>query len=154
MPHRPRRRAASLIDLMVMLLLIGIIASVATMKYFEALSYHSAQLTAERIAADLETARHTARSRSQTVTIAFDTTNSRYTVTGIANPDHPAAAYTVDLAIGNMKARLTTAAFGGDKTIIFNAFGMPDSGGSVTVASGKVSRTVNVTAHSGAVGVQ
>ena len=145
-----RRRGASLIDLLVVLLILAIISSVGMLKYYGSLSYHWVQRTAERIRADFETARHNAKFRSQTVSIAFDVANNRYTITGLVNPDHPGAPYIVNLAEGNLQATLSAAAFGGDSTLIFNEFGMADSSGTVTLVAGSSTQTVTVAAQSGA----
>ena len=44
-----------------------------------------------------------------------------------------------------------TVDFGGDETIVFDGYGQPDSGGSVTVQTGAYQATVTVDADSGKV---
>ena len=151
---RARRRHSkglSLIEIVVVVTILAIVAAVGGTRYLDSLALHRARGTARRIAADLETARHAARSRSVPVSISFDAVGNRYTIVGIANPDHPSGVNSVELADGPLQSDLTAAAFGGDATIIFNAFGMPDSGGTLTVQSGGTAQTVTVIAGTGAV---
>jgi hypothetical protein len=124
---------------------------VGGIRYSSALAWHRAQGAVQRIAADLELARHTARSRSQNVTVTFDLANHSYTITGVSNPNAPALPYQVSLNDSTYPAMLTTAGFNGDPILIFNAFGIPDSGGSIALQSGGVSKTVTVVAITGAV---
>jgi type II secretory pathway pseudopilin PulG len=135
--------------LVVVIAVMSVLVGVGGLRYVGSLGVHRAQRTAQCIAADLAAARHAARSRGASVTIAFDTANHRYTITGLPNPNSPGSANVVDLAEGSHASTLTAASFGGDATIVFNAFGMPDSGGSVTVASGGSTQTVTVEAGTG-----
>jgi type II secretion system protein H len=151
LPSRTRRSGLSLIELTVVSLLVGIIAVIGSLRYADALSRHRVRRSAERIAAELQAARHTARARGQVVTISFNAVNQSFTVTGIANPDHPSAAYTKSLADGSLSAAITAVNFGGDAVIQFNTFGVPDSGGSLTLSSGTATQIVAVTAGTGAV---
>ena len=148
---RSRRRGLSLIEIVVVVTVLAIVAAVGGTRYVDSLALHRVRGTARRIAADLETARNVARSRSLPVSISFDAAANRYTIVGIANPDHPSAVNSVELADGPLQSDLTAAAFGGDATIVFNAFGMPDSGGTLTVQSGGATQTVAVIAGTGAV---
>lgn len=144
-----KRPGYSLLELVVVISIMAVIACVGSLRYVSAMGVHRAQRTAQSIAADLEAARHAARSRSTSVTIVFDTSTHTYTITGLPNPSSPGSAYTVSLNNGNLQSTLTAASFGGDATLIFNAYGMPDSGGSLTVSSGGTAQTVTVVAGTG-----
>ena len=107
--QRRRGNAFSLIELIVVLLLVSIVAAVGSTRYAEALSHHRAQRRAQQIAAQIQAARQAARSRSQIVSLAFDTVAERYTVTGVANPDHPTLPFVVNLAEGPLTAQLSAS---------------------------------------------
>jgi prepilin-type N-terminal cleavage/methylation domain-containing protein len=141
----------SLLELVITVLIVGILTAVATTRYADALATHRAERAAQRIAADIDAARHTARSRSQAITLAFTATG--YTITGISSPDHPSGTFTVDLNDGILKSTLSSINLGGDANLVFNSFGMPDSGGSLQVSSGAMSKVVTVAAGTGAVTV-
>ncbi len=147
----PLRRGISLVELVIVILLLGIVGSVATLRYADGLHRYRAERTAQLIAGQLETARTAARSRSQNVTLTFDATNDRYTVVGLPNPDRKSATYVVPLNQGPAPVDLSSASFGGDGIIVYSGFGMPDSGGSLTVRSGNRQQTVTVVAGTGAV---
>lgn len=152
--QRPIARAGlSLVELIVVMLILSILAAAGSSRYADALARHRVQRSAERIAADIETARHVSRSRSQAVRLTFDTLNHRYTLTGIESPDHPRGTFTVSLLDTALSSRLSAASFGGDGVLEFNESGMPDSGGSLTLISGDRSQTVTVVADTGAVTV-
>lgn len=149
--RRILHRAFSLIELIVVILLLGIVAAIGSVRYSHALSHHRALRRAEQVAAHIQRARHAARGRSQIVSLSFDAANESYTMTGLPHPDHPSGTFVVDLAEGPLAAELSTADFGGDAILSFNSFGVPDSGGSLTIASGSAVQTVIVVAGSGAV---
>lgn len=147
------RRAFSLIELVVTITLIGIVAAVGTLRYADARSRHSAIRTAERIAADVASARDSARNRGQAVTLSFNTTNHTYSVTGLTHPDHPSSSFSVNVRDYDSAVMLQSANFGGNAVLIFNGFGNPDSGGSITVSCNGYATTVTVAAGTGGVTV-
>jgi prepilin-type N-terminal cleavage/methylation domain-containing protein len=151
---RPRRaavRAYSLLELIVVISLLAIVAAVGSVRYAEALSQHRARRSAEQVAADIQSARHAARGGLAGVSVSFDTVNERYTLAGVPHPHHKSGAYVVELSTGPLAAQLGTANFGGDGVLSFNTFGIPDSGGSVTIQCGSTAQTVTVVAGTGAV---
>src|SRR5688572_17342740 len=93
--NQASRSGMSLIELVVVMLILGILAAAGTSRYADSLAFHRVQRTAQRIAADIDTARHLARSQSQQVTMQFSATG--YTVTGVANPNRPQQPWVVTL---------------------------------------------------------
>ena len=135
-------------------LVMGIIAAAGGLRYSAALQTAGVAQAARRLATDIETARHAARSRRQAVTISFNTTNHTYQLVGLVDPDRPSAtSTTVKLNAYSPSITLSSASFGGDASLQFNAFGVPDSGGTAQIAWGTTSQTVTVAAGTGSVSV-
>ena len=142
--------AATLLELLVAVLILGVISVVGTVAYTDALASQRLSGAVNRIAAELQNAKHIARNRTQAITFAFDAANARCTITGMANPDHPAGVYILDLA-GGTNVRIAAVNFGGDASLTINGYGFPDSGGTLTLAAGTLARTVTIQASNGEV---
>ena len=151
--HRGRRRAASLLDLVVSILILGILASVAAPRLSSSIEYYRAQAAADRIRTDMSHARRLARARGVTETIDFDVEGNRYTFSSVKDPDSPSVSYVVDVSAAPYHARITAATFGAGTSLNFNGYGVAASGGSVTVQAGSEERTIVVDAGSGEVRV-
>jgi hypothetical protein len=131
-------------------LVVGIVAAAGGIRYASALQTTGVSQACRRLAADIETARHMARSRRAVVTIAFDTVNQSYQINGLVDPDRPASTSTVvRLAAYSPSIALTSATFGGDAVLSFNEFGIPDSGGTARITWGGASQTVTVAPGTG-----
>ncbi len=142
-------RGFTLIELVIVMAIMAIIAAMAAPRYGRALARHRADAAARRIVADLALARQRARAMSQSVTVAFDWPQSRYTIAGLADPEGKAAAYTVSLREEPYLASIDVVDFAGAASITFNGFGRPSAGGQVSIASGSSTRVVQVDAKSG-----
>ena len=68
--------------------------------------------------------------------------------------DRPSLTYTVKLAETPYSARITSASFGGDSDLVFNGFGIPDSGGTVVIRVGSYTKTITTEANTGKVTIQ
>jgi type II secretion system protein H len=148
---RGRRRAFSLLELVLVLVIMGIAAAIAVPRHAAALARYRAETCARRIAADLEQARDVARQTSGDQTILFNPAAECYTLTGRDDPDRPGQPYTVALAGDPYHADLVGATFGAGAAVTFNGFGLPQDGGTVTVESGGYAWTVMVDGESGEV---
>ena len=86
------RRAFSLIELLIVLLVIGILTSVAVPNWIDSMSIQRVESAARRIKQDIELIRRDALAKSTTRT--FDFTNaSTYILTGLKDLDHAGATY-------------------------------------------------------------
>jgi type II secretory pathway pseudopilin PulG len=141
----------SLVEMTIVLFMLGVLSAVSTLKYAQAVERHRAQNAAQRIAADIESARHAARSRNQSITITFDVPNHAYSIASLTNPDRQSVPFSVSLSDEVLNARLVSADFGGDPVLQFSGFGLPDSGGVLTLRSGSTTKTVTVIGGTGAV---
>ena len=82
-----------------------------------------------------------ARATSSSQTITF-TAGGSYQILGMNDPDRPGQPYVVDLTAEPFRATLDSATFGGDASITFNGFGMPDSAGTITLHVGSAQQTI------------
>ena len=84
---------------------------------------------------DLQLAQRAARASGSTTTVAFDTANHVYQLTGVDALDG-SGVYGVNLQDAPYQSTLVTAAFGaGNNTLTFNGWGVPDTNGVVVVVA-------------------
>ena len=156
-----RNGGFTLVELTFCILLLGIIAVVATPKYFASLDRYRVEMAVKRLANDLRLAQRSARQTNSTQTIRFTRTDSTYSIDAIKSIDRPSAAYTVQLTdapyqvqmVGLVDSTQPTAS-PASITVAFSRFGSPDRGATITLQSGKRSQQVQVDASSGNVTIQ
>ena len=143
-----------MIELVIVMMIFAIMATVAVPRFADAITQSRVEQAARRIKVDFSLARQRAKSSSASQTIEFDVAANSYTVSGLPHLDHPTATYDVRLAESPYEVRIASADFGGDAMLIFDGYGVPDSGGSVLVQLGKFQQTVAVDVDSGRARVQ
>jgi prepilin-type N-terminal cleavage/methylation domain-containing protein len=146
-------RGFTLVELVIVVLIIGILTGVAAPKFVGSLRRAQADAAALRLKADLNLARQTAISRSATQNVQFTVNSAVYTLPGIADPDHPAATYSVDLSDETYRATVTAASFGAGAILQFDRYGQAMNGGSVTISASGITKTIAIDAASGAVSI-
>ena len=149
-----RHTGFTLLDLMMAMAVIAIVAAIATPRYANALTRYRAEAAARRIIADIRLAQQTAKTTSSSRTIIFDTTNHAYSISNVRALDGQSMTYVVPLQEPPYLARIASVDMGGDAQLIFDGFGIPDSGGSVIVQAGDYQYTVVVDPETGAAEVQ
>ena len=132
----------TLIEMVIVMLVMSILASVAVPTYVSALANYRVEMAAKQIVADLHYAKSEALRRSMSRTVLFDSANNAYTLVDVADPDRPARGFVVSLRDAPFSAQLISALFEGDETVVFDMFGRPDSVGTVVLESGGTQRTV------------
>lgn len=147
---RPRR-AFSLLELVLVLVILGIAAAIAVPRHAAALARYRAQTCARRVEADLARARSLAQETSSDQAVVFDPAADCYTLAGWDDPDRPGQPYTVALGGDPHRADLVAASFGSGSTVTFNGYGLPQDGGTVTVQAGDYAWTVSVDGETGEV---
>lgn len=153
--HRRQRRgnrrvpAFSLVELTAVVVIIGILAAIAAPRFSSSLALQHVEAAARRLVVDLAFAQRRARSSNASQTVRFDSAAGTYSLIGMPHPDHAARDYGVSLQEEPYRTTLVSADFGGDQDIIFDVFGVPDSGGSVVIRVGSRVRTITVDADTG-----
>lgn len=143
----PRSTAFTLIELLVVVAIIGLLGAIALPRFSGSITHRRAQAAARRIAADLELASRQAVHSSSSKTVTF--TGNSYTLAGVGHLDRSGRDYQVDLSAEPYQASIVAVDFDGDAEVIFDIFGVPDSGGSVLVQVGHWQREVTLDAETG-----
>lgn len=155
--QRPVRRGCggfTLIELVLVLAIMTIFAAIAAPRYGHASGRYRVDLAARRVAADLRMAQSCARAASSPSAVVFLVEANRYQVSGIPSPYGAAADYTVDLSAEPYRADVLLADFNNAAQVVFNGWGLPDTGGIIVVAVGAQQRTIAVDGATGQISIQ
>jgi type II secretion system protein H len=144
----------SLVELTLVISVMAILATVAVPRLVSFAANQRVEAAARRVTTDLALAQRRARYASKSETIKFQPVSHRYTLVDMADPDRPSQKYTVFLASEPYQASLASVDFGGDTDLVFDGYGMPDSGGTVVIRVGSQQRTVTLDASTGRARVQ
>lgn len=148
-----RRRAFTYLELILVIAILGIVAGIAVPRFGNFIARRRVDAAATRIATDLALARREAKFSSSTLTVSFNVGADSYTLVGMDDPDHAGREYAVPLTEEPYNASITSADFGGDFEVIFDGYGVPDSGGTLVVAVGSYRKTLTLNADTGRVTV-
>ena len=144
----------SLLELVLVLGILMALAAIGIPRYGASAARYRADLVAQRLVADFRLARGHAQATSAPQSIEFDVDLNQYTLPNLDPLDPHLANYTVKPAEQPYNATLTAAEFGGDDVVIFDGWGVPDSGGSVTLQCASEQRTVVLDGLTGEAAVQ
>ena len=150
----PERPGFTLVELLVVIAIIATVAAIAVPRYGGAVARYRIKAAARRIVEDLALARATARSKSASVTVTFDVATNQYQISGVSALNDPLSDAELNLSDRPYHAQLVSADLGGDNAVIFDGFGTPDSGGTIVIAGGALTKTIVLDADSGAATAQ
>lgn len=142
------RAGFTLIELLTVVVVVAILSVLAIPQFGAANDRQRTAGAAQRIAADVALAARHARITGTSISIAFSAGGS-YQIPGLAHLDRSTATYSVALSGEPYGVTFQTIDFGGDMTLKFDGYGVPDSGGLVVVAAGNSAHSVTVDASSG-----
>jgi type II secretory pathway pseudopilin PulG len=144
----------SLLEIVLVLAIIVTLSAIAVPRYGASLTRYRADLAARRIVADIAQAQLSAKAACASSSIVFSVGDNKYEIPNLTSLDGASGSYVVKLSVRPYAAKLITADFGGDNQLAFNGWGLPDSGGTVTLTVGSEQRTVSVNGETGRAEVQ
>ncbi len=110
---------------------------------------YRADTAARIVCRDMDLARTRAKIQARSVTVTFDPAASTLAIEGMTHMDHASAGFVRKLADEPYRASITSVDFGGDSVVIFNGFGLADSGGRIDLSCGDQNRSVRLESTSG-----
>ncbi len=139
----------SLIELVMVVAIIGITSGMVIPRFANSTSLARVNAATNRIIRDAALARQRAMSTSQPRSMVFAAVG--YSISGLTSLNNRSPDYAVDLAVEPYKANALTANLGGDAQVTFNIYGVPDSGGTISVTVGGNTRVLTLDANTGLV---
>jgi type II secretory pathway pseudopilin PulG len=133
-----------LIELTMVVLIVGILAAVAAPRYLDTLANYRADATVKRIVADLQFAKRRAQQTSTSQTIEFYVGENRYEIIGMSDLDRSSKVYEHRLGEGVSQAKLVSASFGGESTLVFDIYGQLPSAGTIVLNTGGSDLTIEL----------
>lgn len=149
----PAAHAFTLIELTIVVVILALVAAIAVPRFAGAAVRARVSAAADRVAADIRLTRTEAMKVSTVRKISFDSLTLQYTIAGVRHLDTAAGNYVVKLAEEPYLISTLKVDLGGDNTLVFDGFGVPDSGGTIELLSGAYKRTVTVQADAGVASV-
>ena len=150
----PHAGGFSLLELILVIAIVAILAVMAAPRYASSAARYRADLAARRVVADLSLAQTGARTASASRTVIFSPASDEYELPGQPDLAKSTQDYLVELSGPPYEADLVSADLGGDLEVVFDGWGVPDTGGSIVIAVGGEERTVVVDPETGRASVQ
>lgn len=144
----------SLIEITIVVAIVGIVAMIAVPRYANSIARYRIEAAARRIVGDIEYGRQHARSTSTSTMVHFEAGAHIVRLIGVPGMDDSSVEYQTRLGEAPYNLAIDSVDFGGDDRIVFDGYGMPDSGGFVQIAIGSELRKVSVDADSGEATIQ
>lgn len=138
------RPAFTVAEAAVVSAIIAILGAIVLPRYGAFIASRQTESAARRVLSDLIYAQRQARITSTTQRVVFDVVHGTYQLLDMSDPNRKNQVYTVDLTQDPYRANIYSAAFGGDSTVIFDGYGVPDTVGTLTVKVGKYRQTISV----------
>jgi type II secretion system protein H len=139
------RTGFTFVEMMIVVLITGILATIAAPRFSGVLQQARVKNAAKRINADLTLAQNFAKRTGTSKSVIFDPVNHSYTIPGLDTLNHSAGSYTVQLANYPFNVTLDSATFDPTpQTVTYNGYGIVISGGTIVIRSGTEQKVVTV----------
>lgn len=148
-PRRAGRAGFTLLELVVALAILAIISSAAIPRFLRGLARQRMSAAARKVDADLRWARQRAVQSGAACTLSFSPAARSYRLKRGTPAALGADLFETTLADEPFCIASLTADFGGDALLSFDAYGLPDSGGTLVLSSGGVSVTITLDTDTG-----
>ena len=140
------RRAFTLVELIVVLVIISAIAGLALPAYGSAVARYRLDAAAYALSGELDRSAVHARTTASTVTIRFDTTNHLVEFDNLPDRRSGAATFTLDLREEPRDATLVSVNFDGFEYYSISGYGVPSTDGLIILRNTGGARRINVDA--------
>ena len=144
-----RRRGFNLAELVCVVVIIAILSAISVPRFGNSLARQRVEAAARRIVVDLALARRHAKQSNTDQAVAFVGHAGGYRLPGVPNIDHPTLMYSVSLSQEPYGVTAIEADFNGNRELVFDIHGVPDSGGTVVICVGNRTRIITVDADTG-----
>ena len=152
-PHRlatlGTNRGFSLLELVLVLGIVAILAAIAIPRHGNAVSRYRADLAARRIVQDIELAQTRARAQGAAQSIRIRQGVDEIVIFNAAGLDPHISEYCTEIWDSPYRANITQSNFDGDNYLIFDGWGVSDSGGYAVLWVGSEKRTITVDPNTG-----
>ncbi len=151
------RPGYTFVELVLVLLICSVLMAAAVPRYSNSLMQFRVESAAKRVAADIVFAQRQALVQGKSQAIQFTPDGgtpgipNTYAMPTVKYVNFAAAGVVVDLTKSPYQVKVNSASFAPGTTLTFDRYGVPSSAGSVVVAAGSATKTVNVSATTGRV---
>lgn len=148
-------RAFSIFEVILAIVIIGVLSAATVPVFSSTIARRCAEAAARRVLADLALARKRAMQTDTPQTVTFDVASDSYTFAGTRHFWKVSPSYTVKLSEDPYRVQMAYAAFvasgdpAEDPVVVFDIYGVPDSGGWVVVEAGTYRWWISLDATTG-----
>lgn len=152
-PERPSC-GFTLLELVMVMAIIGIFTAIAAPRYINSIQNYRVKAAAQRLALDLEYAQTRAKTTSSMRSVQFEVAGSLYKILEETMFDDPLAFYSVNLRDEPYRAYVHSIDLGGDRVMMFDGFGQPDSNGAIILRAGDFKKAIMIDGATGEISVE
>jgi len=138
-----------MVEVFLVIVIISTVSAIAVPRFGNFLAGTRLAGATRRIIVDLSLAQRRAKSTGVSSTASFTPASRTLELVGLSDPDHPGQPYIVSLGEEPYQLSSMAVNFNGLSQVVFDAYGVPDSGGTITIIVGEYQRTITVDPDTG-----